>query len=98
MATGSARVRSYGDSATRCVHRIVSRRQPEIVEHLRQRPLFSGLLVNAGADVLDVPPAELICEVHLVVSGRIDLVMRAPSVALWILVAGGVIVLGKHSR
>ena len=78
MATGSSRVRGYGDSATRPIHRIVFRRQPEIVNHLRQRPLFSNLFVHAGADVLDVPPAEFIGEVHLVVSGGIYLVVSAP--------------------
>src|SRR5271168_4267311 len=95
MATCGSRMRGYGDRATGGIDRIVFRRQPEIVHHLRQRPLLANIFFNARADVLDVPPAELIGEGHLVVSGRVDLVVRAPRGAVWVLIAGGVIVLGK---
>ena len=47
VATGSSRVRGYGDSATRGIDRIVFRRQPEIVNHLRQRPFFSNFFAVA---------------------------------------------------
>ena len=96
MTAGSSRVRAYGNSATRGIHRIVFRRQPEIVKHPGERPPLSNLFVNAGADVLDVPPAELIGKVHLVVSGGINLVVSAPGVSVWVLRARSVIVLHEQ--
>jgi hypothetical protein len=81
IATGGSGTRGYGDGVTTGgIHRVVHSRQPEIGYHLRQRSLFSGLFVNPRADVLDVPPAELIGEGQLVVSESVNLVMSAPGV------------------
>src|ERR1700723_315042 len=86
MATAGSRMCSEGDAAAGGIDRIVRCGHPEIVEHLGQCPFPCQFLVDAGSKVLDVPPAELVGEGHLVVGGGIDLMVGAPCPAVLLFV------------
>src|ERR1700719_3507687 len=85
VAAGGRWIGRYGEGSTLAIGRVVLRGQPEIVEHFRQRPPGGDFFIDAHPEVLNVPPAKLVREVHLVVSGRINLVVSSPGVAVWVL-------------
>ena len=58
-------------------------------------PFRRNLLIDAHTEVLDVPPSELVGEIHLVVTGWIDLIVRAPRVTVGVFVARCVVVFGE---
>src|ERR1700722_18711973 len=97
VAAGGGGIGCYGDGSTVAIDGVVFRSEPKIVEHFRQRPPGGDFFIDAHPEVLNVLPAKLVREVHLVVSGRINLVVSSPGVAVWVLVARCVVVLNKRS-
>ena len=59
--------------------------------------LAANFFAGARSEILYVLPAKLIGEVHFVVSRGIDLVVRAPGIAVRILVARRIVVFDKGS-
>ena len=73
--------------AARSKYRIVFRGQPKIVEDFCECPPGCNAFTCSPAKALDVLPSKLIGEVYFVVSRSINLVVRAPPVAVRLAVA-----------